>query len=129
MKAHSTPYQTLIGMRNDLAVGLYLKGMPSYQIVNAFKHEGISISPKTILNRVRKRCSEGAVKGYDPWHKKQTYHWPKRTYRGRLGWYTTLVAGKIKSIMTAFWSWFYYCRKHPEAEFDVDAVLSGERPP
>ena len=108
-----------------LAVRLYVNGIPSHRIAEAFRENGIQISTKTILKAVR--LSGHSVKGYDPYSNKQTYKWTKFLGRYRNWKVIGKITAPLQRIMQAFWAWFAYSRLY--GTFDLDAVLEGEEPP
>ena len=110
-----------------LAVKLYKKGVPSHIIVEAFKESGIPISTKTVIKSVNLATKDTGVRGYDPFHKKQTYSWTKFLGKYR-NWITIgKITPRLRNIMKNFWKWFAYSRLY--GIFDLEAVLEGERPP
>ena len=110
-----------------LARALYVNlRIPSHVIAEVFRAYDIPISTKTII----KVAGREKVRGFDPWHNRQTYGWKK--YFGKIyrSWARTLggkITPALRSIMEAFWAWFAYSRLY--GEFDLDAVLRGEKPP
>ena len=109
-----------------LAVQLYTsKGIASHRIAQAFKEYGIPISTKTIIKAVKAK-NEANVRGFDPYHKKQTYSWVKFTGKYR-NWYRGKTTAPMTKIIRAFWAWFAYSRLY--GIFDLEAILEGEKPP
>jgi len=111
-----------------LAVRLYReKGIPSHVIVEAFRENGISISTKTVLKAVRLATNDSGVRGFDPFHGRQTYSWTKFLGKYRNWKLLGKITAPLQRIIEAFWKWFAYARLY--GTFDLDAVLEGEKPP
>jgi hypothetical protein len=110
-----------------LAVRLYKKGIPSHIIVQAFRDNGIPISTKTVLKVVRLATNGSGVRGFDPFHNRQTYKWTKFLGKYRNWKLLGKITAPLQRIIEAFWKWFAYSRLY--GIFDLDAVLEGEKPP
>jgi hypothetical protein len=111
-----------------LAVRLYReKGIPSHIIAQAFRENGIPISTKTVLKAVRLATNGSGVRGFDPFHGRQTYKWTKFLGKYRNWKLLGKITAPLQRIMQAFWKWFAYARLY--GTFDLDAVLEGEKPP
>jgi len=110
-----------------LALGLYRRGIPSHIIVQAFRENGIPISTKTVLKAVRLATNNSGVRGFDPFHNRQTYKWTKFLGKYRNWKIIGKITAPLQRIMQAFWEWFAYARLY--GIFDLDAVMRGERPP
>jgi len=110
-----------------LAIRLYAKGVPSHIIAQAFREANIHISTKTILQVVRLFTSGSGIRGYDPYHRKQTYHWAKYFGRGRNWRIIGKITPRLRGIMNSFCEWWAYSRIY--GFFDLEAVLRGEKPP
>ena len=111
-------------LRKALAVALYTRlGVPSYKIVEGFKAVGLPASTKSIIKWVGRE----RVRGFDPWHNRQTYNWTK--FRGKFfrAWARGKISQALYNIFRAFLSWVYYYQL--TGIFDLDAVLDGEEPP
>ena len=110
-----------------LAVRLYRRNIPSHIIVQAFRENGIHISTKTVIKAVRLATNGSGVRGFDPFHNRQTYKWTKFLGKYRNWKLIGKITAPLQRIMEAFWKWFAYARLY--GIFDLDAVMRGERPP
>ena len=124
---HISVVDDLSAKARALAVRLYEKGIPSHRIAEAFRENGIPISTKTVIKAVRLATNGSGVRGFDPFHKKQTYKWTKFLGKYRNWKIIGKITVPLQRIIEAFWAWFAYSRLY--GTFDLDAVLEGEEPP
>lgn len=110
-------------LRKPFTVALYTKmGVTMDRIAEGFHSIGLPMSTKTVSTWVGRE----RIRGFDPLHNKQTYHWTKFLGKYRR-WAVGKITGALGKLFSLFLSWVLYYRE--TGVFDLDALMAGEKPP
>ena len=107
------------------ATALYSRGVPSHVLVRWCRALGEPISTKTVISNAR--TVGRRIRSLGRWAKR---HGHKRNYSfGRSFWKTSLsLSPLLVRVALAFNAWISFMET-PGGYFDMESVLTGEKPP